>query len=97
MSKEREQMDVLLGKHGWKMGGVTKYGPIHIKYEIIRTDGRTAFVVQDIPELLLSGINSEDIMSSLREVGMEINPFLAIRLLLLAKSENKKFPLEAEK
>jgi hypothetical protein len=93
MSKEREQMNLVLGKSGWKLGNITKHGPIHIKYEIIRiADGHTAHIMQDIPELLLEDIRSDDVMETLREVGMEFNPFLAIRLILVAKSENRKNP-----
>lgn len=80
----RDQLNTILGKHGWKLGTVRMIAPAAVEYGLVRTDGRVATHRMLLSDLLMVG--SDDVLE-------KVNLLLALHLLVLVKRENAKHPI----
>lgn len=79
----KEQLNAVLGKHGWRLGSVVMSGPAVVEYRLVRTDGRTAAHRVLLSDLLMSSPDTE----------LGVNLLLALHLLVVVKSENEVHPM----
>lgn len=88
----KQQLNEILGKHGWKYETVVPVVPGALEYRLTRSDGHKLGVRVLLSDVLMFNLDGA-LNDLLDAAGIKVNPALLFRLLLSVHAENRTNPV----